>query len=95
MKILVIFACLFFTSGVFAQCTTNLRGQTVCSNGQGDAASYNPNTGTAHTATTNQNGVTTTHGSNGEQAKTKNGMGVAEGPNGKTCVKTRNRQGCN
>ena len=95
MKILVILACLFFTSGVFAGCVTNSRGKTVCSNGQGEAAGYNPNTGTAFKAETNQNGVTTTQGSRGGEAKTKNGVGVVQTPGGKTCVKTRNNQGCN
>jgi hypothetical protein len=37
----------------------------------------------------NQNGVTTTQTSQGGKAKTKNGMGVAEGPNGTTCAKAR------
>jgi hypothetical protein len=60
MKILVILVCLFFTSGVFADCVKNARGKTVCSNGQGEAASYNPNTGKAVKSETNQNGVTTT-----------------------------------
>ena len=95
MKMLVILACLFFTTSAFADCVTNLRGKTVCSNGQGEAAGYNPNTGTAFKAETNQNGVTTTQTNKGMETKTKNGMGVAQGPNGKTCVKTRNRQGCN
>ena len=30
----------------------------------------------------------------GGEAKTKNGMGVATGPNGTTCVKGKNNQGC-
>ena len=95
MKILVILACMLFTSGVFAGCVTNLRGKTVCSNGQGEAAGYNPNTGTAFKSEANQNGVTTTQTNKGGEAKTKNGMGVVQGPSGKTCVKTRHNQGCN
>ncbi len=42
MKILVILACLFFTSGVFADCVKNARGKTVCSNGQGKLLSPRP-----------------------------------------------------
>jgi hypothetical protein len=95
MKILVILACMFFTSGVFADCVTNFRGKTVCSSGQGEAAGYNPNTGTAFKSETNQSGVTTTQSSRGGEAKTKNGMGVAQTPSGKTCVKTRYNKGCN
>jgi hypothetical protein len=94
MKILVMLACLFFTSGVFADCVTNARGKTVCSNGQGEAASYNPNTGKAVKSETNQNGMTTTQTSKGGEATTKNGKGVYKAPNGTTCVKTRNNQGC-
>ena len=95
MKILVILACMFFTSGVFAGCVTNLRGKTVCGNGQGEAAGYNPNAGTAFKSETNQHGVTTTQSSRGGEAKTKNGMGAVQGPGGKTCVKTRYNKGCN
>lgn len=96
MKILLILACLFFTSGVFAAgCATNLRGQTVCGNGQGEAAGYNARTGTAFKSETNQNGVTRTQTSNGGSAVSKNGMGAVKGPGGKTCVKTRYSHGCN
>lgn len=95
MKILVLLACLFFTSGVFADCVTNSRGKAVCSNGQGEAAAYHPNRGAVSRSLTNQNGVTTTETSRGGEAKTKNGKGVVQAPNGKTCVKTRNNQGCN
>ncbi|NOT10463.1 MAG: hypothetical protein HOP23_01280 [Methylococcaceae bacterium] len=95
MKILVMLVCLFFTSGVFAGCVTNLRGKTVCADGQGEAAGYNPNTGTAFKSETNQMGVTTTETSRGGEAKTKNGVGVVQGPGGKTCVKTRYNKGCN
>jgi len=48
----------------------------------------------AAVAQTNQNGVTTTNTTRGGQAKTKNGMGVAEGPNGTVCAKGKNNQGC-
>ena len=93
MKILVILACLFFTSGVYAGCVKNAAGKVVCGNGS-DAAHYNPNTGKAVKAETNSNGVTTTQSSRGGEAKTKNGKGVYQAPNGTTCVKTRNNQGC-
>ncbi|MCX7098656.1 MAG: hypothetical protein NTV43_12220 [Methylococcales bacterium] len=97
MKILVILACLFYTSGIYAGCVTNLRGKTVCATDQGQsaAAGYNAKTGNAFKAETNQNGVTKTQTSNGGQAITKNGMGVVQAPNGKTCVKTRYSKGCN
>jgi hypothetical protein len=60
----------------------------------GAKAAYNPHTGNAAVSQTNQNGVKTTRTSRGGQAKTKNGMGVAEGPNGTKCVKGPNNQGC-
>jgi hypothetical protein len=115
---------MFFASGAFAaDCVTNLRGRTICSNGQnavavnpntatvttaqkysngattaqnsnGTKAAYNPNTGTAAVAQRNQNGVTTTQTNWGGEARTKNGMGVAQGPNGMTCAKGKYNQGC-
>src|SRR5450631_1849221 len=69
-------------------------GATTAQNSNGTKAAYNPNTGNAAVAKTNQNGVTTTQTSWGGEAKTKNGMGVAEGPNGTTCAKGKNNQGC-
>lgn len=66
-------------------CFKNLRGETVCKNGQA-AAAVNPNTGNAAVAHKNPNGVTTTQTSNGGNAKTKNGSGVAQGPNGTTAA---------
>jgi hypothetical protein len=124
MKNLLIVTCLFFaSSAVAADCVTNLRGRTICSNGQnavavnphtatvttaqkysngatsaqnsnGTKAFYNPNTGTAAVAQKNQNGVTTTQTNWGGEAKTKNGMGVVQGPQGTTCAKGKNNQGC-
>src|SRR5216110_2295284 len=124
MKILLMFVCMLFASGVWAaDCITNLRGKTICGNGEsavavnpntgsvtsaqknqngvttaqgsnGQKAAYNPNTGTVTTTQKYQNGVTTTRTSRGGEAKTKNGMGVAEGPNGTTCAKGKNTQGC-
>jgi hypothetical protein len=95
MKALVMMACLFLASGVIAEgsCVTNARGKTVCSNGS-SAAKVNPNTGNAAVAQKNQNGVTTTQTTNGGKAKTKNGVGVAQGPGGETCAKGANHQGC-
>jgi hypothetical protein len=124
MKSILALVCLFVASGALAaDCVTNLRGKTVCSNGQsaaavnpstgtvttaqksssavttvqnsnGTKAAYNPHTGNAAVSQTNQNGVKTTQTSRGGQAKTKNGMGVATGPNGTTCAKGVNNQGC-
>jgi hypothetical protein len=86
---------MFTASGAFANdCYKNMRGETICSNGQ-SAAAVNPNTGKAAVAQKNQNGVTTTHTSTGGQAKTKNGKGVAEGPKGTTCAKGKYNAGCN
>src|SRR6266851_1502786 len=95
MKLLLLMmACVLLASGLSAQdCVKNRRGETVCSNGQ-TAAVANPNTGNAAVAHKNQNGVTTTHTSNGGEAKTKDGMGVSQGPNGTTCAKGENHQGC-
>jgi hypothetical protein len=96
MKILLMMACMFFASSLSAQsknCTTNPRGQTICSDGQ-SAAAVNPKTGKAATAQKNQNGVTTTQTSSGGKAKTKNGMGVAQGPGDETCAKGKNHKGC-
>lgn len=69
-------------------------GVTTVQNSNGTKAAYNPRTGNAAVSQTNQNGVKTTQTSRGGQAKTKNGMGVATGPNGTTCVKGPNNQGC-
>jgi hypothetical protein len=106
-----------------ADCVTDARGKTVCSNGEkaiavnpntgtvttaqrnpggvttvqsntGTKAAVNPRTGNAAVARTNQNGVTTTKTARGGEAKTKNGMGVVEGPNGTVCAKGKTNQGC-
>jgi hypothetical protein len=69
-------------------------GANALQNGR-SAGTYNPNTGRAAKSQTNSNGVTTTQTSNGGRAKTKNGMGIAQAPGGKTCAKTANHQGCN
>ena len=68
----------------------------------GNTAGYNSNTGkravnidNSQRVETNQHGVTTTKGRRGGEAKTKNGKGVVQAPNGKTCVRTKHHQGCN
>jgi hypothetical protein len=58
------------------------------------AAAVNHRTGNAAVAHTNPNGVTTTQTSMGGQAKTKNGKGVYEAPNGTKCAKTAHNNGC-
>jgi hypothetical protein len=95
MKHFVMMACMFFALGAFADdnCYKNLRGETICKNGQ-TAAAVNPNTGNAAVAQKNSNGVTTTQTSKGGEAKTKNGKGVAQGPGGETCAKGEYHQGC-
>ena len=95
MRILVIILTLMvFSSSAFAECTTNARGRTVCSNGE-EAGGYNAKTGNAWKSEKNQAGVATTETSAGGEAKTKNGKGVYKSPSGKKCVKTANNQGCN
>jgi hypothetical protein len=69
-------------------------GVTTAQSSNGSKAAYNPHTGNAAVSQTNSNGVKTTQTSQGGQAKTKNGMGVAEGPGGTTCAKGRYNQGC-
>lgn len=69
-------------------------GVTTVNTNNGTKAAYNPHTGNVATQQTNQNGVKTTQTSRGGHATTKNGVGVAEGPNGTKCVKTANNQGC-
>jgi hypothetical protein len=94
MKTLAMIACMFFASSLFGQdCVKNARGETVCGNGR-SAAAVNPNTGRCAAAHKNSNGVTTTQTTSGGKAKTKNGMGVAQGPNGKTCAKGKYEEGC-
>jgi hypothetical protein len=69
-------------------------GVTTVNTNTGKKAAYNPRTGNVATSQTNQNGVKTTQTSRGAQASTKNGVGVAEGPNGTKCAKTATNQGC-
>ena len=69
-------------------------GVTTAQNSNGSKAAYNPNTGNAAVSQTNANGVKTTRTSRGGEAKTKNGMGVVQGPNGTTCAKGQYNAGC-
>src|SRR5579862_2171841 len=94
MQVPVVLLTLFlFSSNAFANCVTNNRGQVVCSNGS-QAGGYNSRTGTAWKSSRNENGVATTQTSRGGMAKTKNGKGVYQGPNGKDCYKTAYSHGC-
>jgi len=94
MKVcLILLVCLAFPSVASATCRTTATGRTVCSNGE-NAAGYNSRTGTAWKSQENQNGVRTTESSKGGEAKTKNGMGVYEAPNGTKCAKGKNHKGC-
>ena len=63
--------------------------------GEAGGAAYNPRTGNAAVSHTNPNGVTTTQTSRGGEAKTRNGMGVAHGAGGTTCVKGKGQGKCN
>jgi hypothetical protein len=69
-------------------------GVTTAQTNTGAKAAYNPHTGNAAVQQTNQNGVKTTQTRAGAKATTKNGVGVVTGPNGTTCVKGVNNQGC-
>lgn len=93
MKTLVILASLALATVASAECRQGPGGRTICSNGD-KAAVYNPNTGTAKKVEQNSNGVNSVQGSRGGEAKTKNGMGVVQGPNGTTCVKGKNNAAC-
>ena len=90
----ILLTLMLFSPSAFANCVTNERGRVVCGNGD-TAAGYNSRTGTAWKSTRNQNGVATTQTSRGGTAKTKNGKGVYQGPNGTNCYKTANSHGCN
>ena len=74
-------------TGTVTTAEKNAGGVTTMQNSNGTKAAVNPRTGNAAAAQTNQNGVTTTKTARGGEAKTKNGMGVATGPNGTTCAR--------
>lgn len=69
-------------------------GVTTAQNNNGTKAAYNPNTGNAAVSQTGSNGVATAQTSRGGEAKTKNGKGVVQGPNGTTCAKGIVNSGC-
>jgi hypothetical protein len=69
-------------------------GVTTAQNSTGAKAVYNPNTRKGAVSQTNQNGVNTTRTTQGGQAKSKNGKGIATGPNGTTCAKAANNAAC-
>jgi hypothetical protein len=88
----IILTLMVFSSGASAQGYANARGR--YGNGE-EAGGYNAKTGNSWNAQKNQNGVTTTQTSAGGEAKTKNGRGVYQSPNGKNCYKTAYNHGCN
>ena len=90
----IILTLMVLSTSAFAECYTNARGRYVCNNGQ-EAGGYNTKTGNAWKSQKNQNGVATTQTSAGGEAKTKNGKGVYQSPNGKNCYKTAYNHGCN
>jgi hypothetical protein len=69
-------------------------GVTTAQGSNGTKAAYNPNTHRGAVSQTNANGVKTTRTTQGGQATTRNGRGVATGPNGTTCAKGVNNAGC-
>jgi hypothetical protein len=94
MKVMIAFLIVVASTPTFADCVTNALGKKVCSNGQ-SAVAVNPNTGKVATANKAPNGVTTTQTNHGATAKTKNGAGVVQGPNGTTCAKGKaTKAGC-
>jgi hypothetical protein len=81
-------------TGTAATTQKYANGVTTAESNTGAKAAYNPHTGNVATQQTNQNGVKDTQTSAGGQAKTKNGMGVAEAPNGTKCARGANHAGC-
>ena len=81
-------------TGTAATTQKYANGVTTAQSNTGAKAAYNPHTGNAATQQTNQNGVKDTQTSAGGRAKTKNGMGVAEAPNGTKCARGANHEGC-
>lgn len=92
-KMILLAACLLFSSITSADCVKSATGKLVCGNGE-NAGSYNPNTGKTRKTETNDAGVKTTQTNRGGEAKTKNGVGMVQTPGGTTCVKTQSNQGC-
>lgn len=82
------------STGTVVTAQKSASGVTTAQTNTGAKAAYNPHTGNAAVQQTNQNGVKTTQTTAGGQAKTKNGVGVATGPNGTICAKGVYNQGC-
>ncbi len=92
MKAILVLVCVLFGSGAMAaDCLTNARGKTICSNGE-KAVAVNPNTGTITTAQKNANGVTSSQRSNGAKAaynpNTGNAAVAHQNQNGVTTTRT-------
>ena len=81
-------------TGTVKSAERNSGGATTVQSRNGTKAAYNPRTGNAAVSQTNQNGVTTTKTAGGSEVKSKNGVGMAKAPDGTTCVKGKNNQGC-
>ena len=81
-------------TGTVTTTQQNSNGVKTTQSSSGAKAAYNPHTGNAAVAQTNQNGMTTAQTSRGDEAKTKNGKGVAQDPNGAVCAKGASNQGC-
>ena len=81
-------------TGTVKSAERNSGGVTTTQSRNGAKAAYNPKTGNAAVSQTNQNGVTTTKTAAGGEVKSRNGVGVAKTPDGTTCVKGKNNQGC-
>jgi len=81
-------------TGVAATSQKYANGVTTAQTNTGKKAAYNPHTGNAAVQQTNANGSKTTQTSRGGQATTKNGMGVAETPNGTKCYRGAATAGC-
>ena len=93
MKTILFISLLLVATSINATtCVTNSQGRRVCSNNT-QPVIVKPNNSAV--TTHNQNGVNRTYTSQGGQAVTKNGYGVAQGAGGKTCVKTRYNAKCN
>ena len=92
MKIMLMMALMSFASATLAaDCVTNSRGKTVCSNGE-KAVVVNSNTGTVTTAERNSGGVTTVQGSTATKTavnhRTGNAAVAQTNQNGVTTTKT-------
>ena len=82
---------LLSSGALAADCVTNVRGKTVCANGE-KAVVVNPNTNTVTKVETNPSGVTTAQSSNGNKAaynsRTGNAAVATTNSNGVTTTNT-------